>query len=385
MVAGSSLAVLIVVAIVAFSVLRSEEPVHHLELVPPQPAFGLQDRTIDVSGTATPYGPGQLSLRELAEQAGILVGAAVEPDDMAWEAPYNPLVVREFNVVATENVLKLGLIRKTPDRYVFGPADVIVDFAAQNGLEVRGHTLVWHEEVPQWLKVQGPNREELSALLREHIELLVGRYQGRIQHWDVLNEAIEWDGSLRDTMWLRTLGPEFMDEIFHWAHTADPDAKLFYNDFSAEGLGDKSDAVYELVKGMLERGVPIHGVGFQGHFNIEEPPDRDAVAANIERLAALGLEVQFTEVDVRIETPVTDEDLEAQAAVYWSMFSVCVENPACTAFLTWGVTDKHSWIRTHLNGYDAGLLFDDHFDPKPAYWALRDVLERRLGIGSYAD
>jgi endo-1,4-beta-xylanase len=199
-----------------------------------------------------------------------------------------------------------------------------------------------------------------------------------------LNEAIDWNGSLRDTLWLEKLGPQYMDQVFRWAHEADPEAKLYYNDFSAEGLGDKSDAVYELVKGMVERGVPIHGVGFQGHFGIEEPPSAEAVAANIERLKTLGLEVQFTEVDVRIPEPVTDEKLQEQADVYWSMLNACVQNSGCTAFITWGVTDKFSWISSFLDGYDAGLLLDADYEPKPAYWALRDVLERRLGIGPYA-
>jgi len=331
-----------------------------------------------------PYGDGRLSLAEMASQAGLLIGVEVEPEDMAADPEYNPIVAREFDLVTPGNALKLGLIRKTADRYVFGPADVVVDFASQNGLLVRGHTLVWHEEVPSWLTAADLNSEDLSGLLKDHIDALVGRYQGRIHYWDVLNEAIDWDGSLRRTIWLEQLGPDYIDQVFHWAHAADPDAKLFYNDFNAEGLGAKSEAVYELVKGMLERGVPIHGVGLQGHFDIDDPPVAADVAANIERLAALGLEVQFTEVDVRIGEPVTQEKLERQAGVYWNMLKVCVENPACTAFVTWGVTDKHSWIPEFLDGYDAGLLFDKQYQPKPAYWALRDVLERRLGLGTYA-
>lgn len=374
----------LVIAIVGLGIAMTTRQDDSLELVPPEPAFGVTDRTADTSTIPAWYGTDRPSLRVLGEEAGVLIGAAVEPEDMAWEPQYNPIVAREFSIITTENVLKFGLIRKTPNRYVFGPADVIVDFAAQNDLEVRGHTLVWHEQLPEWLKVADYNSEELSTLLQEHIKTVVGRYKGRIQHWDVLNEAIDWDGSLRDTIWLDYFGPEYIDQVFYWAHEADPDAKLFYNDFGAEGLGDKSDAVYELVKGMVERGVPIDGVGFQGHFNIEEPPAAAEVAANIERLTDLGLEVQFTEVDVRIQEPVTDDKLDAQADVYWSMMNVCVQAPGCTAFLTWGVTDKFSWISSFLEGYDAGLLLDRDYEPKPAYWALRDVLERYLGLGPYA-
>lgn len=379
-----ALTALLVVAIVALGLSMTSEQEAPLEVVPPEPTFGAADRVADTSASSPWYGPDRPSLRELGEQAGVLIGAAVEPEDMAWEPLYNPTVAREFSIITTENVLKFGLVRKTPNRYVFGPADVIVDFAAQNGLQVRGHTLVWHEQLPDWLKVADYDSEELAALLKGHIETVVGRYKGRIQYWDVLNEAIDWDGSMRETIWLEKLGPEYMDKVFRWAHEADPDAKLFYNDYSAEGLGDKSDAVYELVKGMVERGVPIDGVGFQGHFGIEEPPTPEDVAANIDRLTALGLEVQFTEVDVRIPEPVTDEKLQEQADVYWTMLNACVQNPGCTAFVTWGVTDKFSWISSFLDGYDAGLLIDREYKPKPAYWALRDVLERRLRLGPYA-
>jgi endo-1,4-beta-xylanase len=332
---------------------------------------------------APPYGNDRASLRDLAAEADLLVGAAVEPEDMAWEPDYNLIVAREFSIITTENVLKFGLVRKTPNRYVFGPADTIVDFAAQNDIEVRGHTLVWHEEVPDWLRVQDLDREETIDLLEQHVKTVVGRYEGRIQYWDVLNEAIDWDGSLRETIWLEKIGPEYIDMVFEWAHEADPEAKLYYNDYGIEGLNDKSNAVYELVQGMLDRGVPIHGVGLQGHFHLEELPGTFEVGANIERFGQLGLDVQFTEVDVRLDEPVTVEKLQTQADVYWLMFQVCVEQPACKAFITWGVTDKHHWLNSQ-EGVAPGLLFDEELQPKPAYWALRDVLERYLKIESYA-
>jgi endo-1,4-beta-xylanase len=338
----------------------------------------------DTDAVPVPYGPDDPSLRDLAAGAGLLIGGAVEPNDMAWEPDYNPLVAREFSIVTTENVLKFAQVRKTPNRYVFGPADVIVDFAQQNGLKVRGHTLVWHEEIPGWLKTGDYTKQEVSDILEQHIKTLVGRYKGRIQYWDVVNEAVDYDGSMRDTFWSQNLGPDYIDKAFEWAHEADPDAKLFYNDYGAEGLGTKSDAVYELVKGMVERGVPIDGVGFQGHFTLDNAPDPANVAANMQRLAGLGLEVQFTEFDVRLKEPVTPDALDAQAGVYWSMMNVCAQNPACTAFITWGVTDKFSWIPNFVKGYGAGLMFDENYDPKPAYWALRDALERRLGLGAYA-
>jgi endo-1,4-beta-xylanase len=381
---GIVLAALVVLVIIAAGITSTPRKDGPLEIVPPEPSFGVKDRVADTDVVPTPYGPGEPSLRELAADAGLLIGGAVEPNDMAWEPDYDPLVAREFSIVTTENVLKFAQVRKTENRYVFGPADVIVDFAQQNDLKVRGHTLVWHEEIPAWLKTGDYTKQEVSDILEQHIKTLVGRYEGRIQYWDVVNEAVDYDGSMRDTFWSENLGPDYIDKAFEWVHEADPDAKLFYNDYGAEGLGAKSDAVYELVKGMVERGVPIDGVGFQGHFTLANAPGQADVAANMQRLADLGLEVQFTEFDVRLQEPVTQDALDAQANVYWSMMNACAENPACTAFITWGVTDKFSWIPNFVPGYGAGLMFDENYDPKPAYWALRDALERRLGVGAYA-
>jgi endo-1,4-beta-xylanase len=178
---GVVLASAVIAAVVALGLLATNGPNGGFELVPPTPSFGTTNRLADSSGLTPPYGDDQPSLRELAERSGMLIGAAAEPEDMSWEPLYEPIVAREFNIITTENVLKFGLVRKTPNRYVFGPADVIVDFAEQNAMQVRGHTLVWHEQLPEWLKVADMDREELSAMLEEHIKTVVGRYQGRIR------------------------------------------------------------------------------------------------------------------------------------------------------------------------------------------------------------
>lgn len=319
------------------------------------------------------------SLRTLAHDHGIAIGAAVAPGALRDEPSYAETLSREFSMLTPENAMKFDPVHPEPARYDFADADFIVGFAETHDMRVRGHTLVWHSQLPAWLTQGTWTRDELIDILREHVTTVVGHYRGRVTAWDVVNEAVADDGWLRDTIWLRGIGPEYVDMAFRWAHEADPDALLFYNDYAAEGLGPKSDAVYALVQGLLERGVPINGVGLQMHVSLRWPPDPEAVAANMARLGALGLQVHVTEVDVRIQdgSGTTEERLDAQARVYRDMMGVCLESSACKAFVTWGFTDRHSWIPQHTGHPDAPLLFDGSYRPKPAYHAIMDALAGR--------
>lgn len=308
-------------------------------------------------------------LRVLAEKCGIYIGAAVERSLL--DIPEYAYTLRqEFNMLTTENALKFGPVHPQPDIYYFDDADRIISFAESNGMKVRGHTLVWHQQLPTWITQGRYSREEWMNILREHIMTVVGRYKGRVYAWDVVNEAINDDGTLRDTIWLRNIGPEYIELAFRWAHEADPQALLFYNDYGAEGLNAKSDAIYNLVKSLLEKGVPIHGVGLQMHISLENPPNPQEVAANIKRLNELGLEVHITEMDVRIRTPARWEDLIRQAEIYREILKVCLSAENCKAFVMWGLTDKYSWIPSHFSGYGAALIFDESYKPKPAYYYI---------------
>lgn len=205
----------------------------------------------------------------------------------------------------------------------------------------------------------------------------MGRYRGRVACWDVANEAVADDGSLRDTVWLRHCGPEYLDLAFQRAHAADPAARLFYNDYGAEGSGPKSDAVYELVRGLLDRRVPVHGVGLQMHVAVDAAPRPEAIAANMARLAGLGVEVQVTEMDVRLPEPYRDEDLQAQARVYTDTLQVCLEAPNCSALVLWGFTDACSWVPAFFRGWGRALVFDEQYRPKPAHAAMLAVLAEK--------
>jgi endo-1,4-beta-xylanase len=317
------------------------------------------------------------SLRSLAQARGIQIGAAVAAGPVREEPLYAQTLRREFSMLTPENAMKFGPLHPDPDRYNFADADAIIAFAKANAMQVRAHTLVWHEDLPRWLTERNVTREDLMPILRQHILTVVGRYRGRVAVWDVVNEAMADSGSLRDTIWLRGIGPDYIDLAFRWAHEADPQARLFYNDYGGEGLGRKSDAIYGLVRNLRTRGVPIHGVGLQMHIRLESSPALRDVAANMNRLAALKLEVHITEMDVRIEGPVTEEALSAQARIYRDTLGVCLSAKNCKAFVLWGFTDRHSWIPQFFPQWGAALIFDESYRPKPAYTALMDALNRR--------
>ncbi len=335
----------------------------------PPPALG-------TDSTATQPLPVE-ALRDRAAARGLFVGAAVDAVALQNDPQYAQTLGREFDMLTAENVMKFEHIHPEQGRYDFSAADLLVDFAEAHDMQVRGHTLVWHYQIPPWLEQGNWTKEELTAILRDHILTVVGHYRGRVLAWDVVNEAIDDDGSLRDTIWLDGIGPEYLDLVFQWAHEADPDALLFYNDYGGEGLGEKSDAVYALVSGMKARGVPIHGVGLQMHVSISDYPLAEEIRANIQRLGDLGLTVHVTELDVRVRKPVTQDKLDTQANVYREIMSACLSEAACEAFVMWGFTDKYSWVPWFFEGYNAALLFDDQYQPKPAYFALMEILAEK--------
>ena len=329
------------------------------------------------------------SLRERADRAGVLVGAAVEPRLLS-EPEYAATLAREFNMIEAENAMKWGALRPSRNKFNFGPADAVVAFARKNKMKVRGHTLLWSEYNPAWLEKGGFTPEQLSAMLREHITKVMKHYAGKVFAWDVVNESFLADGSIEPSVWydgpgigFKGKGTAYIEQAFRWAREADPKALLFYNDYDTEGINPKSDAVYEMVKDFRARGVPIDGVGIQAHIFKMDAADLASVKANIARLAALGLQIHITEMDVALDVDsagnLSDKsDLQKQAEAYRLIASACFEEPRCTAFMTWGITDKYSWIPQYTKGKQgAALLFDRAYAPKPAYAAVVEALGAR--------
>jgi len=314
-------------------------------------------------------------LRQLAADRGIMIGAAVGARMLRTDSVYCEVLQREFDMVATENAMKFAPIHPARDRYAFDRADTVVQFAQKHNMKIRGHTLVWHKQLPRWLTQREWSRQELVECLHEHIATVVGRYRGQVEYWDVVNEAVFKDGSLRTNIWHEIIGPSYIELAFRWAHEVDPSAKLFYNDFEAEGLGTKSDGVYDLLVDLLARDVPIHGVGLQMHVDLAGAPDPDALRTNIERLAELGLEVHSTEMDVRLPQPPNDEHFQAQAEIYRSILVTALRSQGFKAFVTWGFTDRYSWIPRFFPGTGSALILDVDYQPKPAYDGLREALK----------
>ena len=325
------------------------------------------------------------TLREYADRAGVLVGAAVEPRYFS-EPKYAETLAREFNMLTAENVMKWGTLRPSRGRFNFEPGDRLVAFAQKHRMKVRGHTLLWSEYNPRWL-VQGSfTPAQMSAMLREHITRVMRHYRGKVFAWDVANEVFLADGSVEPSVWydrpgigLKGKGTAYVEQAFRWARAADPDALLFYNDYDTEGVNPKSDAVYEMVKDFKRRGVPVDGVGIQAHIVDLEAKDLATVEANLARLAALGLEIHITEMDVGLPVDVSgrvaDESLlKRQAEIYRQVAEACLRQPRCTAFQTWGFTDKYTWIPNFTKGAKgAPLPFDRHYGRKPAYEALLEA------------
>ena len=320
-----------------------------------------------------PIATAQEPLRALAAAHDFHVGAAVAMGPFRDDEAYRETLKREFNAIVGENAFKWALIHPGRESYHFTDTDELVAFAEENGMMVRGHTLAWHSQNPPWLIAGNYSRDEAIAILRDHIATVVGRYKGRIAEWDVVNEAIDDQGRPRDTLWSQMIGPDYIEMAFRFAHEADPDAKLFYNDYNDEGMNAKADAIYALVKELKEKGVPIDGVGWQMHlvngFRIGAE-NRE----NAQRLAALGLDISITELDVRTALPANAAALDRQAKAYGDVTGFCLSLPNCHTLMTWGFTDGSSWIPGFFGGYGDALPFDADYKPKPAYGAMHDAL-----------
>jgi endo-1,4-beta-xylanase len=331
------------------------------------------------------------SLRALADEVGLRVGVAVNTDLLGENATYTRIVNQQFSTVTPENVMKWDVVEPTRGKYNWAPADELVASARRNGQLVRGHTLVWHSQLPKWLATTAADgsqsttfsKAELRAILKRHITDQARHFRGKIWQWDVVNEAFNDDGTLRNSIWLQKLGPGYLADAFRWAHEADPKAQLFYNDYNIEFTGPKSNAVYAMVKNLKRQGVPIHGVGFQTHLDTQYGfPD---LRANLQRFAALGLNVAETEADVRTfvkegtNEPVSGLAQSAQEA-YWSQtLQACLAVRRCISYTVWGVADSNSWIPSVFKGEGAALLYNDAYQPKRQYSVLQQDLELAAG------
>lgn len=309
-----------------------------------------------------------------------LIGAAVNSRTIASQ---RDLLLQHYNSLTAENEMKFERLHPAEGTYTFEAADEIAAFARENGKKLRGHTLVWHNQTPDWVFEDGhggsANRETVLARMKAHIDTVVSRYKGTIYCWDVVNEAVTDDGEewLRPSKWLHTVGEDFIAQAFRFAHEADPDAQLYYNDYNECNPG-KREKIYRLVKSLQEQGAPIHGIGLQGHWSLFDP-SLDEIRAAIERYASLGVKLQITEMDVSmfafddrrtdLSAP-TDEMLRLQEQRYGQFFRLFRDyKDVLTGVTFWGAADDYTWldyfpVRGRKNW---PLLFDTNQQPKGAF------------------
>jgi endo-1,4-beta-xylanase len=352
-------------------------------------AGGMGGRGAGGAGGAIVCGPPTpTTLKAAATCTGRMFGAALAASHLT-ESAY-AAAARDHNFVTPENEMKWDQIEPTRGTFTFGPADQIVTFAMQNGMKIKGHTLVWHKQLPTWVTSLTTAADVRKAMV-DHINGVMNHFKGKVAVWDVVNEAWLTDGRtgdgnprIRDSIFSTTIGPSFIDEAFMAARAADSGALLVYNEFANEGLSDKSTAVYNMVKDMKTRGIPIDGVGLQFHIGYNTNPTAADVAANMQRLADLGLKVFISELDVN---GCAGYSADQQKAQYHDMVAVCVAQPACAAVTVWGITDKYTWLDINVNPNSAAgcatgqlptpLLWDLNFAKKSTYTGALDALAGR--------
>ena len=328
----------------------------------------------------------QATLKAAAARRNIIISTAVNPAHLG-DTDYANTLTTEFSAVEPENAMKFGLIHPQPNTsekpYDFAAADQVVAFAQAHGMRVRGHTLVWHKQNPDWVLQSNFDTAQLNSILEDHIETVVTHFGTKVFAYDVVNEAFNDDGTLRTTIWYNQpgigfagQGTKYIEQAFEWAHRINPAAKLFYNDYDAEILNKKSDAIYAMALDFKNRNVPISGVGFQMHVSLhaDTPQNLQSLAANLKRFADLGLEIHITELDVRLQSE-DEASLAAQAKLYGEIVDACVRQPACKLIQTWGFTDKYSWIPNAFAGYGWALPWDSAYQKKPAYGSMIEALQ----------
>lgn len=334
-----------------------------------------------------------VALKDLMPK-GMVIGVALnQRQSDGVDTAAVDIVTKQFNQISPENLLKFQPVHPSEDRYVFEAQDRYVQFGADRRMQVIGHTLVWHSQTSAWV-FQGKDgaavdRDTLLARMRDHIHTVVGRYKGRIHGWDVVNEAIDEDGSMRKSPWFNAIGEDYVAMAFEFAREADPGAELYYNDFNLEKPAKRA-GVIRLVKDLQARGVRIHGIGNQGHWRLETPGISEIEEALVD-LRTTGLKVMYTEVDINLlpqagrgadpavanpyASGLPDDKQQALARRYAEIFGVFVKHRDAVSRVTfWGLSDADSWLNRGRMNYP--LLWDRQRQPKPAFQAVVEVLKR---------
>ena len=328
------------------------------------------------SKTETPVDPPVAADTSLKQNLPFPAGAAVSVNLLKTKTAYRNLVIKEYNSLTPENAMKFAALHPAANTYSWTDADYLVTFAQTNNQRVHGHTLVWHQSLPDWVTNFVGDSTAWENLLKTHIQTVVTHFKGKVASWDVVNEAINDDGTLRNSIWRQKLGDDYIARSFQYAHAADSAALLFYNDYGHEYGVTKRTAILNLVNNLKNRGIPIHGIGLQMHTRYTQADNNLANAIN--SAAATGLKVHIAELDIAMNPDNTANlvftaslaELQKQKYLFITKTFNAITKAQQYGLTTWNVTDADSWIPTTYNRNDWPLLFDNNYQRKPAYYGV---------------
>ncbi|PYH44106.1 putative endo-1,4-beta-xylanase [Aspergillus saccharolyticus JOP 1030-1] len=328
--------------------------------------------TAALAAIALPTCISALGLDQAAVAAGLTYFGTATDNPELTDIPYVTQLnnTADFGQITPGNSQKWDATEPSQGTFSFTEGDVIADLAEANGQYLRCHTLVWYNQLPSWVTSGTWTNATLIAAMQNHITTVVSHYKGRCLHWDVVNEALNDDGTYRTNIFYTTIGEAYIPLAFAAAAAADPSAKLFYNDYNLEYGSTKAASARAIVQLVQASGAKIDGVGFQGHFVVGTVPSQASLVSVLQSFTALGVEVAYTEADVRILLPTTATTLAQQSSDFQALVGSCVAVDGCVGFTIWDWTDKYSWVPSTFTGYGAALPWDEDLVKKPAYDGL---------------
>lgn len=302
------------------------------------------------------------------------LGVSIQYEPFKSNNEYLSIASENFDSWTIENEMKMSYIQPKENEYNFSKADEIVNFAIENEINLRGHTLVWGSSVPDWVKEKAIDSESAKKILKNHIQTVVGHYKGKVDTWDVVNEAWEDDGSYKENIWYNLIGPDYIPLSFKWAREADPEARLFYNDYNNQIINKKSNKMMEVLGSYKEDDIPIDGIGMQMHLNANDPSfSVKKIEKQMSKIEKYGFQIEITEMDVNMRK-IPDDEMKIQSDIYEKVGKECGKSSECIGLTVWGVDDSYSWLT--VKDKDASpLLFDNQGRKKLVYEKLIEVLK----------
>ncbi|MCP4437625.1 MAG: endo-1,4-beta-xylanase [Aureispira sp.] len=305
---------------------------------------------------------------------------AIDLNELNSDDRYRTVAMNQFNSITAENIFKPVYLHPNENTFNWVEADQLVDFCETNNKRLHGHTLIWHNQLPSWIENFEGTSSDWDLMFKKHIQTICTHFKGKVSSWDVVNEAFEDNGELRNTIWRQKIGDSYIEKAFVYAHESDPDAVLFYNDYNIASKKAKRQAILELFNSLRQKGVPIHGIGMQMHISIDYPKNKKIENALTE-LSDDGYKIHFSEIDISVNPNGKDiepstELYDCQADKLTAITKLYKEIPSEYQYgmTFWGVSDQNTWIRTFFGREDYPLLFDDDYNTKPVYCKFKETL-----------